>query len=320
MSHTSHPQNKQRESRRITAGVFAVLALFQWFGPLYAGAGLQTKFGLVTIENLEIGQTYNTREIASLPMVIKNTGDEKVTVKVEPLMPDAKSPSLVNNGYEPIPDLSWVKFSRDEMEIEAGASEATDILVTIPDDEKLLGKKYQVDLITRSLTTRFMAVALRSNLRITISPRRLTAEEVEQRKKVSQFEKIDFDLVPNKAQLDNVPLGREVDVEKEFKNAALKISNPNDTDFLYHLDIVTLGEVEMGIPPGYESFPLEFVGLKEKEVRVAENSIRKLKMTLRIPNEEKYKGKKYVFAIRGKVAGTPVELYQVSRYVVMTQK
>lgn len=306
-------------SRRIPSGVIAGLMLFQWFAPLYAGAGLQTKFGLVTIENLEIGQTYNTREIASLPMVIKNTGDEKVTVKVEPLMPDAKSPSLVNNGYAPIPDLSWVKLSRDEMDIEPGASEATDILVTVPDDEKFLGKKYQVDLITRSLTTKFMAVALRSNLRITISPRRLTMEEVEQRKKVSQFEKIDFDLVPNKATLENVPLGREVDVEKEYKTSALKLSNPNDTDFLYHLDVVALGEVEMGIPPGYESFPLEFVGLKERDVRVPENSIKKIRLTLRIPDEEKYRGKKYVFAIRGKVAGTPVELYQVSRFFVTTK-
>ncbi len=319
MQQATRKQSERNEIRKVPAGILAGLLLFQWFGSSYAGTGLQTKFGLVTIENLEIGQTYNTREIASLPMVIKNTGDEKVTVKVEPLMPDPKSPSLVNNGYEVIPDLSWIKVSRDEMVIEPGASEATDILVTIPNNEKYFGKKYQVDLITRSLTTKFMSVALRSNLRITISPRRLTSEEIEQRKKVKQFEKIDFDLVPNKALVENIPLGREVDIEKEFKTA-LKISNPNDTDFLYYLDVVNFGEVEMGLPPEYEPLPLGMVSIKEKDVRVPENSIKKVKLTVNIPNEEKHKGKKYAFAIRGKVAGTPVELYQVSRYFITTQK
>lgn len=286
---------------------------------VHAKSGLQTKFGLVTIENLQPGETYNTREVASLPLVIKNTGDEKTQVKIEILSPDPKSPSIVQNGYEPIPDLSWIKLSRDEFPIEVGANEGADVLVTVPNDDKYLGKKYQVDLLTRSVTNKFMAVALRSSLRFTVASRRLTKEELDQREKVKQFETVDFDLIPNRAILNDVALGREVDLELEHKTA-LKVSNPNDADFLYYLDIVSHGEVEMKMPPDTEELPKEMILLKEKDVKVGANSIKKVKLAVKIPNEEKYRGKKFSICIRGKVAGTPVELYQLSRYYLTTQK
>lgn len=286
---------------------------------VWAKAGLQTKFGVVTIENLQPGVTYNTRELVNLPLVVRNTGDERITVRIDILYPDADSPALKIYNCEVIPSTSWIQLTREEFEIDAGASEGTDVLVTIPDDDKYLGKRYQVNFHIRTITKKFIAPALMSNLRFSVARRRLTAEELAQREKVKLLGKIDFDLVPTKAFIKDLPLGREVDLDKEMKQP-LKLSNPNNDEFIYYLDVVGLQEVDMRAPPGYEELPQEMVLLKEKEVRVLGDTIKRVKLSLKIPDEEKYRGKNFIFAIRAQVAGTPVELNQVARILITTAK
>ena len=317
----SKPNHKTQSLRKLGVGVvIAVLAALVTGTNLEARAGLQSKFGIVTIENLQPGETYNTREIANLPLIVRNTGDKDTTVRIDLLKPQPDSPGLLKEKYEVIPDTSWISISNNELEIHAGESQGTDVMITVPDDDKYLGKRYQVDLHIRSLSKEFIAVALRANLRFTVAPRRLTKDEADQRKKVEKFQKIDFDLLPTKGNVEGpVPLGKEVDLDKE-KKVSLKISNPNDADFLYYLDVVHTVEVDMRIAPGYEEIPLDFVILKNKDVKVPANSIKKIPLAVKIPNEEKYKGRNFLFLIRGRVAGTPVELNQVSVFYLTTEK
>jgi len=103
--------------------------------------GLSTTFSEVTLENLEIGKTYSTKEIAGLPLELVNTGKQPINLKIELVMPQE---SELKAGFEPIPDLSWIKLEKSEFSnIKPNTSAITDVVLSIPNKEKYRGKKYQ---------------------------------------------------------------------------------------------------------------------------------------------------------------------------------
>lgn len=134
-------------------------------------AGLSTGFSEVSLENLETGKSYSTKDKASLPLVVVNTGKEPVDLKVELLFPEE---SELKTGYEPVPDLNWISLEKYEFsDIEPGEAATTDVLISIPDDERFRGKKYQLFLWTHTIG-RSIGVGLKSKLLMSI---REVAEE-----------------------------------------------------------------------------------------------------------------------------------------------
>ena len=106
---------------------------------LYASS-LSTNFADVFIDNLKIGGSYNLTQTASYPMWVSWKGDSKVRIKIEPVYPRQDD---LKTGYEVVPDVSWVKLSQDEFELLPDETKETDVTISIPDDKKYLGKKYQ---------------------------------------------------------------------------------------------------------------------------------------------------------------------------------
>ena len=128
-------------------------------------AGLSTGFSEVTLEDLEIGKAYSTKEVALLPLVVVNTGEESVDLKVEVLQ--SQVPEL-KEGYMPLPALSWIKLEKaDFLNIKPNETAITDIIVSIPNDEKYLGKQYQVFIWSHTTGTK-IGVGLKSKLLLKI--------------------------------------------------------------------------------------------------------------------------------------------------------
>jgi len=65
----------------------AFLALAAYNG-VEAG-GLSTQLGEVVIENLQIGQTYNLKQLANLRLIVTNTSDYSVDLRMDILLPDS---------------------------------------------------------------------------------------------------------------------------------------------------------------------------------------------------------------------------------------
>lgn len=127
--------------------------------------GLTTGFSEVLIENLETGKTYTTSEAAGLPLVVVNTGEEVVDLKMELLLPREEE---LKEGFLPLPELSWIKLESLEFkEVKPNASAETDVIISIPDDQQYRGKKYQV-FIWSHTTGRALGVGLKSKLLFTI--------------------------------------------------------------------------------------------------------------------------------------------------------
>ncbi|OGW82845.1 MAG: hypothetical protein A2987_02030 [Omnitrophica bacterium RIFCSPLOWO2_01_FULL_45_10] len=134
--------------------------------PKANAAGLSTGFSEVKIENLEIGKSYSTKETVGLPLVVVNTGDEPVDLKMELLLPQE---SELKEGFEPIPDLSWIRLERTEFkEIEPNEHATSDVIISIPPDPRYQGKKYQVFIWSHTVGGR-IGVGLKSKLLFTIA-------------------------------------------------------------------------------------------------------------------------------------------------------
>ena len=288
--------------------VIAVLASVNL--PRANAVGIRTRFGVVVVENLQPGRTYNIRELVGLPLRVVNASEKQVTIKMD-LQKPGQEKSMVQKHFDPIPDLSWVKLSRDFFVVDPGQSAIADVLVTIPDDDKYLGKRYQVNIWSHTIGKRFANVGLMSKLRITVAKRRMTEEEkLAEAHREEIIKNIDFQLLPHTIFIDGVELGKKIDIEKKYKHT-LKVVNPNNEKFSYRIRTVTAWEAEMGVIPGYEDAPEpSFLTLSEKEFSLPPISIREIKMFLQIPNEEKYRGKKYQFVISVQVLNQPI-IYEV---------
>ena len=150
--------------KNFALGLFSLILCALPYTHLEA-AGLSTGFSEVILENLELGKVYSTKEVAGLPLVVVNTGDEAVDLKIELLLPQE---SELKEGFEPIPDLGWIKLEKTEFKnIKPDEAATTDVIITIPDDEQYLGKKYQVFIWSHTVGKR-VGVGLKSKLLFTI--------------------------------------------------------------------------------------------------------------------------------------------------------
>lgn len=150
--------------KNFALGLFSLILCALPYTHLEA-AGLSTGFSEVMLENLELGKVYSTKEVAGLPLAVVNTGDEAVDLKIELLLPQE---SELKEGFEPIPDLSWVKLEAIEFKgVEPQDAATTDVIISIPDDKKYQGKKYQVFIWSHTVG-RMIGVGLKSKLLFTI--------------------------------------------------------------------------------------------------------------------------------------------------------
>ncbi|KPJ59748.1 MAG: hypothetical protein AMJ46_09625 [Latescibacteria bacterium DG_63] len=129
---------------------------------LIAG-GLSTNLGEVIIEGLERGEKYSLKELANIPLSVVNRGDDTVTVKIHPLIPDSVE---LRQGADPIPQADWVSFEADSMILAPGELGVTDVFIEIPDNSSLASRKFQVMLWSRTVPGPgvFIACGLKSRI------------------------------------------------------------------------------------------------------------------------------------------------------------
>ncbi len=264
--------------------------------PAWGKVGLAARFGEVILEGVEIGRTYNLREKARIPFGIENRGDADTEVHIEFLAPPSKE---VVEGYEVIPDPTWLKALPGRMQITAHTIGFFDLLLTIPDDPTLVGKHFQVNIRAQNSPTGLLGVAVENRLRFSIGPGPESLAAEKKRKKMSQ---LDFDVSPQVLYLKDIPVGKSYDVRNEQKKA-IRIAN-----FGQDVLEMQLGSVEwekrLHMPEGYEPIPNpEWVVFKSSNVKVDGEAIEQTRMIIKIPDEPQYKGKKYAALVKTGLSG-----------------
>jgi len=282
------------------------------------GVGLKTYFGEVVVENLRIGQKYNLRDLVNLPLEVVNTSDFPVDLEMELQYPSEKDKRA---DYEVIPSISWIELTKTYFTVEPGGSAVADVIISIPDDEKYLGKKYQVNIWSHIPEgTRPLVVGLLSRLLITIAPERKAGRVIpeEERKKI--ISSLDFYVTPPNIVVREAKIGKKIDLEK-FIGQTLKIMNPNDKPFSYRVTVKRVKDSLAGLKSGFEDTPdPSFLKLDKTEVTAEPLSIKEVKMFLEFPKEERYEGKNYMFIISVEVLGQEIKFSRYTKVFVFTKE
>ena len=296
--------------------MFAVLAAALLAGPARAGAGLKTQFGEVVVRGLKTGQTYSLHKLVNLPLRLVNTGDAEVDLSITPLIP---SGPVLRAGYAPIPSLDWVKLEKESLTIGPSREAATDILITVPNDPALLGKRFQVDIWSRTRDPLSpVAVGLQSHLLLQIDSTPSTEEELKAKYVDEAVANLDFTVLPMSTDIGEVPVGRAVDLRKERK-LALKLVNPNDRALNFRIRALPIWE-SLIMPPAGTLAALDAGWLKPAKdvIKVGGSSIGEVGLTLRIPDEEATRGKRFLLLLSIEVLEQKIPTRVYSKLFVTT--
>jgi hypothetical protein len=303
--------------KKVILFVFLLFILqFSTVKPSYT-AGLSTSFGKILIENLQIGETYNTKDLINLPLKIKNTSNITLTLKVEPAYPGKNQLEM---DFEAIPDLSWIKIEKEILTIPAKETRETNLFLSIPKNKKYLGKKFIVYFWSHSIAgTGSIAIGLKSKLLFTIASKHSPLpkggafqDETGKIKGNYQFSVLPYDIV-----VKNIKMGKVYNLKQ-----TLKIINPNKKyGFTYEIKSLCVEDVGGKPKEGYEDTPNPgFLTFNKTKIFVPAKEEREVKMYLSFPKEKEYKGKKYVFIIQVKILGEKVHLKVLSRLYVTVNK
>jgi hypothetical protein len=204
--------------------------------------GLRCSIGEVIIENLRIGQDHSLEELANLPLSITNTGDQEITVRVDPLIPEADD---LRYGAAPIPDISWTSAERDSFDLAPQTTEQVNLRIRIPDDAQYLGKKYQVTFWSHTIPRPdvFVACGLSSRVIFTIDPVRENAGS-----KLPTGTSVS--MSPSEATLRDVTAGVAHPLAATLDHP-LVLKNPSSEAVLVELQMLHPEETAAGLPDGF---------------------------------------------------------------------
>lgn len=280
----------------------AVIALAIPFEATVAG-GLRTQLGEVVIENLQVGQTYNLKDLANLSLIVTNTSDFSLDLKMEVLVPSEGELKLEARA---IPDVSWVELSQDLHTVEPGLQAISDILISIPDDDQYMGKTFQVIIWSHSLARPGSGMSLAYGLksRIIFTTDVVRAKPVEL--VLASDASVDFSVGPQEIRLKDVAAGVLWDVEEQA-GISLTISNPGRQMRTVQLRSQTVANSKASVTEGYEDTPdASYLRFNQDELVLKPGENKTVRLYLDFPEDKELSGHHYMFIIHALTVGEKV--------------
>jgi len=271
----------------IAAALLALAAV----SPARAVIGLASRFGDVILEGVQPGRTYSLREAARVPLGVENRGDAETEVIIE-----FSKPREGNNSkdYESIPDPSWLKAVPDRLTLAPHSVGFFDLLLTVPDDPKLLKRHFQVQVRARSGGTGMLGVAVENRVRFSVGP---GPESVAAEKKKKAMQRLDFDVTPRELYLVDVPVGKAWDARKEAKKS-IRVAN-YAPDPLTVLMTSEAWDERVPLPEGYAKIPdPSWIRMKTSTISVGTDEIVQASVVVQIPDKPENRGKRWASMIR----------------------
>lgn len=272
--------------------------------------GISTDFTEVTVRNLNIEKSYAMGKKVDRQLRVRNKGENPIELKMEVLDP---AKNELKEGYEAIPDPFWIELGKDYFSIDPGESAVTDVIITIPNDKKYLGKKYQAYIWSHTVG--------RGNLPIALGLKsRLFLEISEKERDISKefAGGFDFAVFPEEMVLKNVKLGEVCDIKKVF-GKALEVKNLSPYHHIYEIKSISARRAGIEVENGYEDCPdPDFLTFDNSKFGLKRKGKTKIKMYLNIPKREEYAGKKYIFVIRIRLLEDEFLLHRYLKLYVST--
>lgn len=298
--------------KKVKLFISILLFLIYLFPCIINSSGLQTDFAEVLIENLQIGRTYSLKEIANYPLILKNTSNKKIRIKIEPVIPKTR----IKKGFEPIPSLSWISLPHTNFILSKGQSDGSDIILAIPDDTGYLGKKYQLDILSVGKQIGLRSVlefelALKSRLLFTIA-------NTQRKEKSHNKFNLNFNIDPLNIYVTNLAIGKEINLTDQ--NEIFEIKNNSENPCHYEISAIIPKTIDKKTH-GYElCSETQLLKFNKDIVLLDPGESEKIQMSLHIPDEQKYKDKKLFFVIAVKVKEKNTSGTRYARLYIQIQK
>jgi len=138
----------------------------------HARVGLSSRFVNVSVDGLEPGRSYDVGKLRGSPYSVKNRGDTPVTVLIEAAVPEKSSGA---GAPEPIPDPRWIQVIPDHHRLEPGETGVSDIIVSLPEDPGLAGRRFHAQVWARTTGADTLAAGVAGNLRFSVVPAKAPA-------------------------------------------------------------------------------------------------------------------------------------------------
>ena len=287
--------------------LFAVLAL----APAAQSGGLRCSVGEVVITNLKIGQTYSLKKLVNLPLSVTNTANQPVIVRVEPQRP---APGELKQGAEQIPDVAWAKAVPDSFQLAPQETEQVEMILSIPDDERLFGKKYQVAFWSHTLAQAgdLLAYGLSSRVIFSIDQVRETPGAV-------LSGELAISLLPAVITLENVRSGRRYQLE-DFLQKPLTVKNSSEKELSVELQTLDVHKSATTLPPGYaDLLGSAMVKLTPEKFTLQPGEEKIITGTVSFPKGEPLTAKKFMGVVSAAVVGQAVQTQIYSRIYAHTR-
>lgn len=271
---------------------------------------LSTKFTDIILSGLKPGMVYSLKKEKNVTYKVLNESDEAEDVEVVVEIPNSWQ---MKPGYEPIPDVSWVKLNPTDYHLKPGESTDSDIILVIPDDEKYANRHFQAMLVTQSIPKPqkvsgvAISFAIAHRIRFSTGPRPETVME-EHRKRV--LEALKLELSPLSLFLPELSVGEKVILDGDDFSTVQIVNRAREN---YKIEFQLAREPRSyGLTGDYVPIPEEIeVKFKKKKMRSKKRSISEIIIELKIPDKEEFYGKSFAFVVIGQIKGLdfPVELF-----------
>jgi len=282
--------------------LLAVCLLF-YVVPSTYGRGRLAAPGQINISMVSIGQTYSFKKISGFYYEVTNYIEDGLKLGIEPIIPSRNK--LASTEFEPIPDISWVKLEKEKFILKYSEKASANFYLTIPNDPKYMGKKYQFNLRVYTLTTQIL---------LTISEERISLSELIEE---MGLDKLKFELTPHRCLISNFPLGKKIDIS-QFTGKAFKLSNQSEQKYAFSLTVSSSTENPDLEISKYQVGNINFLSFDTGEVIVEPQKSKKFYPYLLIPDERKYRNKGFVFIIKAEVLGQIPEQSKFGIIIVKT--
>jgi len=271
--------------------------------------GLSTKFTDVILSGLKPGMVYSIKKEQGLPYKVMNKTDREIDVEV---VVEKPSSSELREGYEPVPDVSWVKVFPTIFHLEPGEGTDCDVIISIPNEGEYANRHFQIMLVTQTVEKpgiRGIAIgfALASRLRFSTGPTPVEVLE-EHRRKV--LEALKMDLAPFSLFLSELPVGKKIKLDGK-KFSTLQLVNRGNENYRIEFYLAKNPE-RYGLRKDYQPMPEAIeVDFGKKKMESKERSINDVIIEMGIPDEEEFYGKNFAFVVVAKILwfDIPIELY-----------
>jgi hypothetical protein len=253
--------------------------------------------GEVLLRNLQPGGTYNLTSLLKFPLRVTYTGENSLTLIMEPSMPE---PNEMKEGYEVIPSTSWIVLEPSTFEVEKTTTVECSVTISIPNDSSLLGKKYIVYLWSRTLGKgKGVTLGLGVKSRLLISMAKEKAEVTT----TPSSSYMSFRIEPASIEARGVRPGKKVKLDK-FVGKGFYVENFGPDKKSFTLYMIQGNSLDMDAPRGTEWGPEDTdFNVSPVAMNLEPGKRKRFEVAMTIPDRPQSYGRKFHYILRATPEG-----------------